>query len=93
MAGTLTPHLTVERATDYIEFLKRVFDAVELTRSSSPDGRLLNASVRIAASIYWMQCCVDKASRGWLRSRIAITRPVLGRPLFSFPIPNDVDSC
>ena len=48
---TLTPHLTVERAADYIEFLKRAFDAVELTRSPSPDGRLLNASVRIADSV------------------------------------------
>lgn len=48
---TLTVHLTVDRAAEYIEFLKRAFDAVELTRSSSPDGRLLNASVRIANSI------------------------------------------
>lgn len=48
---TLTVHLTVDRAAEYIEFLKRAFDAVELTRSSSPDGRLLNASVRFANSI------------------------------------------
>jgi uncharacterized glyoxalase superfamily protein PhnB len=31
--------------------LKRAFDAVELTRSASPDGRLLNASVRIENSV------------------------------------------
>lgn len=37
-------------AAKYIEFLKQAFDAIELTRSSSPDGRLLNASVRIANS-------------------------------------------
>ena len=44
-------HLTVDQAAEYIEFLKRAFDAVELTRSPSPDGRLLNASVRIANCI------------------------------------------
>ena len=47
----LTVHLTVSGAAKYIEFLRRAFDAVELTRSSSPDGRLLNASVRIADSV------------------------------------------
>src|SRR5262249_17730407 len=48
---TLSVHLTVNGAEQYIDFLKRAFNAVELTRSSSPDGRLLNASVRIADSI------------------------------------------
>ena len=48
---TLTVHLTVDGAAQYIEFLKREFDAVELTRSTSHDGRLLNASVRIADSV------------------------------------------
>src|SRR5215467_8004646 len=48
---TLTPHLTVNGAAEYVEFLKRAFDAVELTRSPAADGRLLNASVRIANSV------------------------------------------
>ena len=48
---TLTIHLTVNGAAQYIEFLKRAFDAVELTRSPSQDGRLLNASVRVANSV------------------------------------------
>src|SRR5262245_7768457 len=48
---TLTVHLTVNGAAEYMEFLKRAFDAVELTRSPSPNGRLLNASVRIADSV------------------------------------------
>ena len=47
---SLTVHLTVSGAAQYIEFLKRAFDADELTRSPSWDGRLLNASVRIANS-------------------------------------------
>ena len=49
--GSLSLHLTVTGATKYIEFLKQAFDAVELSRSASPDGRLLNASVRIGDSI------------------------------------------
>src|SRR5262249_27981561 len=48
---TLSIHLTVNGAAKYIEFLKQAFDAVELTRSASPDGRLLNASVRIGDSV------------------------------------------
>jgi hypothetical protein len=36
----------VDGAAEYIEFLKRAFDAVELTSSPAADGRLLNASVR-----------------------------------------------
>src|SRR5215472_378780 len=47
---TLTIHLTVNGAGAYIDFLKQAFDAVELTRSQASDGRLLNASVRIADS-------------------------------------------
>jgi len=48
---TLTAHLTVDGAAQYIEFLKRAFDAVELMRSPAADGRLLNASVRIGDSV------------------------------------------
>jgi uncharacterized glyoxalase superfamily protein PhnB len=48
---TLTTHLTVSGAADYIEFLKRAFDVIELTRSPTADGRLLNASVRIGDSV------------------------------------------
>lgn len=48
---TLTTHLTVNGAAAYIDFLTQAFDAVELTRSPSPDGRLLNASVRLGDSV------------------------------------------
>ena len=47
----LTVHLTINGAAKYVEFLKRAFDAVELSRSPYSDGRLLNASIRIADSI------------------------------------------
>ena len=48
---TLTAHLTVNGAAQYIEFLKRAFDAIELTRSLAADGSLLNASVGIGDSV------------------------------------------
>ena len=48
---TLTAHLTVDGAAQYIEFLKRAFDAIELTRSPAADGLLLNASVGISESV------------------------------------------
>ena len=48
---TLTVHVTVNGAAEYIELLKRAFDAIELTRSVSADGRILNASVRIGDSV------------------------------------------
>ena len=48
---TLTAHLTVDGAAQYIEFLKRAFDAIELTRSPAADGRLLNARVGIGDSV------------------------------------------
>ena len=47
----LTVHLTVNHGAEYIEFLKRAFDAIELTRSQASDGRLLNTSVRIGDSV------------------------------------------
>jgi uncharacterized glyoxalase superfamily protein PhnB len=51
---TLTVHLTVNGAAQYIEFLQQAFDAVELTRSPTADGRLLNASVRIGNSVFML---------------------------------------
>jgi PhnB protein len=48
---TLTPHLTVNGASDYIDFLKRAFGAVELYRTSGPGGKIMHASVRIGDSV------------------------------------------
>src|SRR5229473_3556403 len=49
---TVTPQLTVKQgAAAYIDFLKRAFNAVELSRSAGPDGRLMHAEVRIGDSI------------------------------------------
>ena len=48
---TLTPHLTVKGAADYIDFLKRAFGGVELHRSPAPGGKLMHASIRIGDSV------------------------------------------
>ena len=47
---TLTPHLTVKGAADYIDFLKRALGAVEIARSPGPGGKLMHATVRIGDS-------------------------------------------
>ena len=47
---TLTPHLTVKGAADYIDFLKRAFGAEEISRSPGPGGKLMHADVRIGDS-------------------------------------------
>src|SRR5437762_6613024 len=47
---TLTPHLTVTGAADYIDFLKRAFNAVEVSRAPGPGGKLMHAEVRIGNS-------------------------------------------
>ena|SRR5579871_4663986 len=48
--STVTLHLTVKGASDYIDFLKRAFNAEEVDRSPMPDGRLMHATVRVGDS-------------------------------------------
>ena len=47
---TLTAHITVTGAANYIDFLKRAFNAVEVSRAPGPDGKLMHAHVRIGDS-------------------------------------------
>src|SRR2546427_10459208 len=47
---TLTPHITVDGAANYIDFLKRAFNAVEVSRSPGPGGKLMHAHVRVGDS-------------------------------------------
>lgn len=48
---SLTPHLHVRSAADYIDFLKRAFGAVEISRSPGPGGKLMHALLRIGDSM------------------------------------------
>jgi PhnB protein len=48
---SITPHLAVNGAAAYIDFLKKAFNGVELERSPAPGGKLMHATVRIGDSL------------------------------------------
>lgn len=48
---TVTPHIAVNDAAAYAEFLKKAFNAVEIARSPGPGGKIMHAEVRIGDSI------------------------------------------
>ena len=48
---TVTPYLMVNNGSEAIEFYKRAFGAKEILRHSTPDGKILNAQLRIGDSI------------------------------------------
>jgi PhnB protein len=45
--SAVSPYLIVDGASRTIDFLLRVFDALELMRIPGPDGKVLHAEVRI----------------------------------------------
>jgi PhnB protein len=47
---TFTPHLVCAGAADAIEFYKKAFNAVEITRLQGPQGKLVHACIRIGDS-------------------------------------------
>ena len=47
----MTVHLAATPAADYIDFLKRAFDAVEIMRSPGPGGKLMHAEVRVGDTV------------------------------------------
>jgi uncharacterized glyoxalase superfamily protein PhnB len=57
---SVTVHLNVNGAAAYIDFLKKAFDAVELTRSPGPGGKLMHALVKVGDSM--MMCADDFAA-------------------------------
>ena len=59
--NTASPYLIVEGAGATIEFLKRVFGAVELRRFPDESGRLVHAEVRIEDTVIML---ADSAE-GW----------------------------
>ncbi len=48
---TVTPHLAVAGGAAAIEFYKRAFGARELSRESAPDGRVIQARIKIGDSV------------------------------------------
>src|ERR1700693_3553193 len=47
---TITPHLVCAGAAQAIEFYKKAFNAVEMSRLAGPDGKLMHAQIRIGDS-------------------------------------------
>ena len=48
---TVTPYLVISGAAKAIEFYKKAFNAKEVSRNELPDGRILNAQIRIGDSV------------------------------------------
>ena len=48
---TVTPYLVISGASRAIEFYKKAFNAKEVSRNALPDGRILNAQIRIGDSV------------------------------------------
>ncbi len=51
---TITPHLTISPAAEAVEFYKKAFGAVEVSRMPGPGGKLMHAAVRIGDSMLMM---------------------------------------
>ena len=47
---TVTPHLICAGAAEAIEFYKKAFNAVEVSRIPGPEGKLMHAMIRIGDS-------------------------------------------
>ncbi|HTD06584.1 VOC family protein [Undibacterium sp.] len=47
---SITPHMVCDGAANAIEFYKKAFNAVELSRLPAPDGKLMHAAIRIGDS-------------------------------------------
>lgn len=61
--STVSPYLIVNGASATIEFLKRVFGAVELRRFPAADGKLLHAEVRIDDTVVMLADSSDAENR------------------------------
>ena len=48
---SITPHIVCAGAADAIEFYKRAFNAVEISRLAGEDGKLMHAEIRIGDSV------------------------------------------
>ena len=64
--NSLTIHLTVDGASNYIDFLKTAFNAVEIARAAGPGGKLLHAAVKIGDSHLMLNDYFPEFGRGEL---------------------------
>jgi PhnB protein len=59
---TLTPYLTLDEATDAIEFYKDAFGAEELMRMEAPGGKIGHAELKIGDSILMISDAFPQAT-------------------------------
>jgi PhnB protein len=71
---TITPHLVCAGAAKALDFYARAFGAVELSRLTGPDGRVMNAQVRIGDSM--LMVCDEYPEHGGLGPRSLKGSPV-----------------
>jgi uncharacterized glyoxalase superfamily protein PhnB len=57
--STVSPYLIVDGASGTIDFLARVFGAVELRRFPDESGRVMHAEVRIDDTVLMLADCTD----------------------------------
>jgi PhnB protein len=62
---TVTPDLVVSNGSEAIEFYKKAFGAKELNRSPLPDGKIMNAMLKIGDSVVMLS---DEFPGGMTRS-------------------------
>jgi PhnB protein len=48
---TVTPYFMVKSADRFIQFLEEAFDGKQVSRHAGPDGKVMNAEVRVGTSI------------------------------------------
>ena len=82
---SVTPHLVCEGAADAIEFYKKAFNAIELSRLPAPDGKVMHASIRIGDSTVML---VDDAPTWGMLGPKALK----GSPVYIHLYVEDVDA-
>ena len=82
---SLTPHLICAGAAEAIEFYVKAFNAVEVARMPGPNGKLMNAVVRIGDSVLML---VDENPQWGLLGPMALK----GSPVAIHLFVEDVDT-
>jgi len=59
--GTVFPYMIVNGAHDLANFLSEVFEADEVGRTTTPNGRIANIRIRIGTSIFMISDAGDGA--------------------------------
>ncbi len=77
--STVSPYLIVNGADATIEFLKQVFDAVELRRFPDDAGKLMHAEVRIDDTVLMLADPVPPQRCHPFFARLQVANPALDR--------------